>query len=106
MTLTTVSDPRRLAKTSIWPRYGLSLKRTGAFLSSLDANVTGALERSGAPPAAKATTSRFGALGRDVNRTRFRFSELADFAGALLAIGAGGCRSAVRPEDGAVDAGF
>jgi hypothetical protein len=65
----------------------LSLKRTGPFFSSVDANVTGALERSGAPPAANATTSRLGALAREVNRTRFKFGELTDFGAPLLTTG-------------------
>src|SRR6476659_3388423 len=98
MTLTTVNDPRRFAKTSIRPRYGLSLKRTGAFFSSLDAKVTGALERIGAPPVAKATTSRFGALAREVKRTRFKFGELVDFGAPLFAVDEVAWTSPVRPE--------
>src|SRR4029078_3762091 len=98
MTLTTVSDPRRLAKTSMRPRYGLSLKRTGEFASSVDAKVTGALECSGAPAVAKATTSRLGALARAVNRTRLRLTELAGLVPALFAIDAGAGCSAFPPE--------
>src|SRR5436190_22026185 len=67
MTLTTVTLPCVLAKTSILPRYGLSLKRTGEFFSSLDANTSGALDRSeGAAPRAKATNSREGDAARAV----------------------------------------
>src|SRR6266498_1165516 len=68
MTLTTVNAPRAFAKTSIFPRKGLSLKRTGAPASSLEAKVSGVLEwNSGAVPRAKATSSRVGALGRAVS---------------------------------------
>src|SRR5687768_17791347 len=70
MTFTTVNEPRRLANTSIRPRYGLSLNRTGALFSSVDANVSGALECSGDRPPAKAITSRFGAIAREVSLTR------------------------------------
>src|SRR5881392_2466758 len=67
MTLTTVTEPCVLANTSILPRYGLSLKRTGAFFSSLDANTSGALERSdGAASRANATSSRLGDAARAV----------------------------------------
>ena len=56
-----------LANTSILPRKGLSLKRTGAFFSSLDANTSGALDRSdGAAPRANATSSRVGDAARAV----------------------------------------
>src|ERR1700687_3374548 len=70
MTLMTVNAPRVFANTSMRPRYGLSLKRTGAFSSS-EPNMTGALELKRRPePAAKATTSRDGEVGRDdANRT-------------------------------------
>src|ERR1044071_5027992 len=53
------------------PRYGFSLKRTGASFSSSEANTTGALELNIGPPLApEATTSRDGRLGRDdVNLT-------------------------------------
>src|SRR5258708_16645534 len=94
MTLTTVSAPRVLAKTSIFPRKGLSLNRTGALASSLEAKVSGALEvKSGAAPRAKATTSRPGATARDVSRILLVVAGFAvrddEVSLASFAIGAG-----------------
>src|ERR1700730_6207922 len=53
------------------PRYGRSLKRTGAFSSS-EAKVNRALELKSRPAlAAKATTSREGTLNLETGRTLF-----------------------------------
>src|SRR5437016_190135 len=68
MTLITVSKPRGFAKTSMRPRYGLSLNRTGAFTSSSDANVTGALELNSFPAPPVAISSRVGTLEREARR--------------------------------------
>src|SRR5262249_27258279 len=69
MTFTTVSAPRGLANTSNRPRNGLSLKRTGAAASSLEANSNGALERrKGALPRENAKSSRVGAPALAVSR--------------------------------------
>src|SRR6185503_6550707 len=51
------------------PRYGRSLNRTGEFVSSSDANETGALELKIDPPDDEATTSREGVRGDEVSRT-------------------------------------
>src|SRR6266550_9567843 len=84
MTLTTVSAPRGLANTSRRPRYGLSLKRTGALASSSDPNAMGALDFSnGATPRANATSSRVGALMRDTGRINPGVDEPPELPGAL-----------------------
>src|SRR5687768_8431836 len=52
------------------PRYGLSLKRTGAFASSSEAKAIGPLELNVEPPDDEATTSRNGVRGAEaVSRT-------------------------------------
>src|SRR5437660_11838275 len=63
------------------PRYGRSLKRTGAFSSS-EAKVTGALELKSLPAfAANATTSREGTLNLETGRTLFVTVTLEAIAG-------------------------
>src|SRR6267378_3528534 len=104
MTLTTVSAPRVLANTSIFPRNGFSLNRTGALASSLDAKVSGALDvKKGAAPRAKAITSRPGATARDVSRTLLVAAAFAvvvdEISFASFAIGAGPLRPVDSPPD-------
>src|SRR5882762_5360686 len=103
MTLTTVSAPRVLANTSICPRNGFSLNRTGALASSLDAKVSGALDvKSGAAPRAKAITSRPGATARDVSRILLVATGFAvvvdEISFASFAIGAGPFRLVDSPD--------
>src|ERR1700704_3697783 len=104
MTLTTVSAPLVFANTSIFPRNGLSLNRTGPLASSLDPKVSGALDvKRGAAPRAKAMTSRPGATARDVSRILLVVAGFAvrddEVSLASFAIGAGPLRPVDSPPD-------
>src|SRR5215472_8905116 len=72
------------------PRYGLSLKRTGARSSSSDAKITGALElNSLAAVGLEAINSRPGRLGRAVKRTLFAGFDRSLLTDRLSILGAG-----------------